>query len=79
VVGLCLGGGQIALGTAGTMLSFVALRAPRWIEAVVPIERSATGPTEGDLRGKLHEAGLRVMASRQSLANSSQQRELAST
>ena len=85
VVGLCLGGGQIALGLTGTSIGFVGLRMLKHIEAVVPIERSATititldaaGPTEGDLRSKLHEAGLRVIASRLSLANSCQQRELA--
>jgi putative Mg2+ transporter-C (MgtC) family protein len=85
VVGLCLGGGQIALGLAGTVIGVVALRTLKWIEAVVPIERSATititleaaGPTEGDLRSKLREGGLRVIASRLSLANSCQQREFA--
>ena len=85
VVGLCFGGGQIGLGLAGTVIGVVALRTLKWIEAVVPIERSATitialdaaGPTEGDLRGKLREAGLHVIASRLSLENSCQQRELA--
>jgi putative Mg2+ transporter-C (MgtC) family protein len=85
VVGLCLGGGQVALGLAGTVIGVVALRTLKWLEAVVPIERSATvtitleaaGPTEGDLRGKLREAGLRIIASRLSLANSCQQREFA--
>ena len=85
VVGLCLGGGQIALGIAGTVLGVVVLSILKWIEAVIPIERGATitltleaaGPTEGDLRSKLREAGLRVIASRISVANSGQQRELA--
>jgi putative Mg2+ transporter-C (MgtC) family protein len=85
VVGLCLGGGQIALGVAGTVLGVVVLNVLKWIEAVIPSERGATitvvldaaGPTEDDLRSKLREAGLRVTASRISLAKSSQQRELA--
>jgi putative Mg2+ transporter-C (MgtC) family protein len=85
VVGLCLGGGQIALGVAGTALGVAALSILKWIEAVIPSERGATitialdaaGPTEGDLRSRLREAGLRVIASRISLANSCQQREFA--
>jgi len=85
VVGLCLGGGQIALGVAGTVLGVVVLSVLKWIEAVIPIERVATiaitldaaGPTESDVRRKLREAGLRVTASRISLASSCQQRELA--
>jgi putative Mg2+ transporter-C (MgtC) family protein len=85
VVGLCLGAGQIALGIAGTVLGIVVLNTLKWIEGIMPIERSATititldaaGPTESDVRSKLREAGLRTAASRQSFANSCQQRELA--
>ena len=84
VVGLCLGGGQIALGVAGTVLGVIVLSVLKWIEAIIPHERGATitialeaaGPAEDDLRSKLREAGLRVTASRISLANSCQQREL---
>jgi putative Mg2+ transporter-C (MgtC) family protein len=84
VVGLCLGGGQIALGVAGTVLGVIVLSVLKWIEAIIPHERDATitialeaaGPAEDDLRSKLREAGLRVTASRISLANSCQQREL---
>jgi len=85
VIGLCLGGGQIALGVVGTALGVVVLCVLKWIEAIIPRERGATitialdgaGPAEDDLRHKLREAGLRVTASRISLANSCQQRELA--
>ena len=55
VVGLCLGGGQIALGVAGTVLGVIVLSVLKWIEAIIPHERDATitialeaaGPADG--------------------------------
>ena len=39
VIGLCLGGGQIALGLVATMLGLFALWGLRWIESGLPQER----------------------------------------
>lgn len=41
VIGLCLGGGQIILGTAATVLAAITLWVLRWIDTAIPHERTA--------------------------------------
>ncbi|HTY55459.1 MAG TPA: MgtC/SapB family protein [Candidatus Binataceae bacterium] len=41
VIGLCLGGGQLVLGTASTLLAFITLRMLRWLEERIPREHFA--------------------------------------
>jgi putative Mg2+ transporter-C (MgtC) family protein len=70
VIGLCLGGGQLALGIAATILGLVALTALKWCEsrlrreqyATVAIDLSTEGPSEQDIRRRLTTAGLTIMA-----------------
>jgi putative Mg2+ transporter-C (MgtC) family protein len=68
VIGLCLGGGQLALGAAATALGLLALWVLKWLEAALPrgqramfeIETDATGPGEADIRQRLRDAGLAI-------------------
>ena len=68
VIGLCIGGGQIALGLAATVLGVLALWVLGWIEdglrreqhAEFSIELAPSGPREADIRRRLAEAGLRI-------------------
>ncbi len=72
VIGLCLGGGQIALGLVTTALGLFALWALRWVEgrmrreyyAQFTIELDASGPGEAEVRRRLLAAGLAITASR---------------
>jgi len=41
VIGLCLGGGQLILGTAATVLSVVTLSGMKWIDIRIPREHRA--------------------------------------
>lgn len=69
VIGLCLGGGQLALGSTATSLGLFALWVLKWVEnalrreryACLAIELDAGGPSEGDIRRRLNEAGLSVV------------------
>jgi putative Mg2+ transporter-C (MgtC) family protein len=72
VIGLCLGGGQIALGGAATILGLLALWVLKWIEsglqrqhhAQFSIELDATGHSERDIRRRLELAALSVTGAR---------------
>jgi putative Mg2+ transporter-C (MgtC) family protein len=39
VIGLCFGGGQIALGVAGSIIAVITLSALRWVDAHLPREQ----------------------------------------
>jgi putative Mg2+ transporter-C (MgtC) family protein len=75
VIGLCLGGGQIALGVVGTALALIALwplgrledRLPRESTASLTIEVQRDGPSEQDLRDRLGKAGFAIKGSEISL------------
>jgi putative Mg2+ transporter-C (MgtC) family protein len=75
VVGLCIGGGQIPLGMAATLLGLFALWALKWFEArlrqerqaSISIESDASGPDEAALRRRIEEAGMSIEKSRISL------------
>jgi putative Mg2+ transporter-C (MgtC) family protein len=68
VIGLCIGGGQIALGLAATILGLFALWVLKWIEGALrreqrgqlEIEVDATGPSEAEIRRKLLGADLSI-------------------
>jgi putative Mg2+ transporter-C (MgtC) family protein len=69
VIGLCVGGGQIALGLAGAAIGLAALWALRWVEdllqrehrAQFSIELEDSGPSEEDIRMRLEMAGLAIV------------------
>ena len=84
VIGLCLGGGQIALGLATTALGLFALWGLQWLEAQLPresraklaIELDASGPDEVEIRRRLLAGGLSIMDSRSRLDNVANRRTL---
>jgi len=71
VIGLCFGGGQLALGLAATALGLLALWGLKRLEARMGQDHHATlilrsgedGPTEQDVRGQLLAAGYRITSS----------------
>jgi putative Mg2+ transporter-C (MgtC) family protein len=70
VIGLCFGGGQIALGLVGVALSFVVLTVFKVVEdhmkqdhrGKLLIVTNATGPDEDEIRAILQNEGFRVSA-----------------
>jgi putative Mg2+ transporter-C (MgtC) family protein len=68
VIGLCIGGGQIVLGLAATVLGLFALWVLKWIEQrlrqeyrgrlLIELEENALGET--DIRRRIGEAGLSI-------------------
>jgi putative Mg2+ transporter-C (MgtC) family protein len=83
VIGLCIGGGQIALGLAATILVLGALWALRALEdrmlrehrARFSIDVDANGPSEALIRRRLEEAGLSIIAVRSVLSRNGEHRE----
>lgn len=69
VMGLCLGGGQIALGLSLLAIGMVVLTILRWAEDRLPRDRRATllvaigpgGPTERQVRAELVAHGYRIV------------------
>lgn len=69
VIGLCLGGGQLALGAMATLLGLFALWVLKWAEASLRQERYAalaielddSGPSEAEIRLRLTDAGLLIV------------------
>jgi putative Mg2+ transporter-C (MgtC) family protein len=84
VIGLCLGGGQIALGLLGSALGLFALWVLQWVEARLrqqhgarlSIELDASGPSELDIRRTLGEAGLSICGSSHRVEDGGQRRRL---
>jgi putative Mg2+ transporter-C (MgtC) family protein len=84
VVGLCLGGGQLALGVVATALGIFALQGLRWLESRLrqqirtrlSIMIADTGLGESALRQRLSEAGLSIVGTRIILNRSQGYREL---
>ena len=68
VIGLCFGGGQLALGIAALAICLAALWGLRWLEYRMAVDRRATlmlictaaGPTEDDVREVFAAAGIHV-------------------
>jgi putative Mg2+ transporter-C (MgtC) family protein len=83
VVGLCLGGGQIALGLAATLLGMGVLWGLKAIERSLRCEHQASleitanerGPGEEQIRRCLASEGLTITASRTRLSMSTDQRD----
>jgi putative Mg2+ transporter-C (MgtC) family protein len=84
VIGLCLGGGQIALGLATTGIGLVALWALGWIELRLGRERRASlcieweggELNEGTIRRRLEAAGLRITGLALNATNSGAHRKV---
>jgi len=84
VIGLCLGGGQIALGLAATLLGLFALRVLHWVEgrlqqehqARLEIELHAAQLGEEEIRRRLVNAGLVISGMRVSLSTTDTRRTL---
>ena len=84
VVGLCIGGGQISLALAGTLLALGALWGLRALEdrmlrehrARFSIDVGGTGPTEAQIRRRLEQAGLSIVSVRSVLCRNGKRREL---
>ena len=82
VIGLCIGGGQIGLGLAATVLGVLALWVLKWIEdslrreqrARLSIELDVTGPSEAEIRRRLVGAGLPVAGLRVAYAAAGQRK-----
>jgi putative Mg2+ transporter-C (MgtC) family protein len=72
VIGLCLGGGQLALGIVAALLGLLALWVVKWIEDKLRLERLArfaikvdvSGPSEAEIRRRLQDSNLSVWRSR---------------
>jgi putative Mg2+ transporter-C (MgtC) family protein len=84
VIGLCLGGGQIALGLAATVLGLFALWVLKWVEgglrqehrARFSIELDASGPSEAEIRRRLGDAGQSIAGSHVFLDGTGKHRKL---
>jgi len=74
VIGLCLGGDQLALGLAATMLAVITLWAFRWLDIRIPrehramlvINASRSSSSTSDLADLIAPAGYRAQFHRQS-------------
>jgi putative Mg2+ transporter-C (MgtC) family protein len=68
VIGLCLGGGQLALGMTTLAVALLVLWAMKRLESVIRLERHATlrvsvnaeGPTDDDIPAMLSRAGFKI-------------------
>jgi putative Mg2+ transporter-C (MgtC) family protein len=77
VIGLCIGGGQIALGAIGTVLGLVVLWGLKALELRIPEQRSAllvliatpSGPPSSEIRARLQRAGFRITKFSEEFAN----------
>jgi putative Mg2+ transporter-C (MgtC) family protein len=75
VIGLCIGGGQIFLGLAATVLALIALWGLIWIEQALPreyrttfaIELESHSPSVEEIRQTLLDSNLSITGSRLSL------------
>ncbi len=84
VIGLCLGGGQIALGVAATIIGLFALWVLEWVEARMRqqhgarfcIELDSNGPSETEIRTALGQAGLSISGSSFQVEEGGQRRRL---
>jgi putative Mg2+ transporter-C (MgtC) family protein len=84
VIGLCIGGGQIGLGLAATVIGFAALWVLRQVEAHlrhesrarIEIDLDAEGPDDAAIRYELEEAGLGIVGSRLSIHSAEARRRI---
>jgi putative Mg2+ transporter-C (MgtC) family protein len=84
VIGLCLGGGQIALGVAATALGLAALwglerfelRLRREHRASLPLVLEGGALTDDAIRRRLENAGLRIVGTRIAASKAGARREI---
>lgn len=84
VIGLCLGGGQLALGVAATIIGFLVLWILRWLEEYLPRDQHGTlvlvsdagSPTEEEIRASLAAERYTVIAAAKAYMEHGAQREL---
>jgi len=84
VLGLCFGGGQIALGLVSLALGMIILWLLKWAEELMHRERRATliltssieGPSDEEVRNSLLAGGFRIASSAIAYAAAAQRREL---
>jgi putative Mg2+ transporter-C (MgtC) family protein len=84
VIGLCLGGGQIELGVAATVVGFLALWLLNWIEsrlhrasrASLYVESEGASLSESQIRRMLETAGLGITGTQITLSNAGRHREV---
>lgn len=84
VVGLCLGGGQLALGIAATTIGVLVLWLLRWLEDYLPRDQHGTlvlvsdtkSPTEEEVRASLAAEHYRIMSAAKTFTEHGDQREL---
>lgn len=84
IIGLCLGGGQIELGVAATVIGVLALWFLNWIEsrlrrecrARLYIELEGAALSEIEIRRMLQSAGLDISGTQITLSNAGKHREI---
>ena len=84
VIGLCFGGGQNGIGIAASALGLIALEPLDWIEHRVPRQRTATlvialnrdAPADAEIRRRIGDAGLSIVANTVSRIPADEWREL---
>ena len=84
VIGLCFGGGQIALGLAGFILGMLVLSGLRWFDyrmkqkqhGVLSLTTEPARPTEEEIRATLGKAGYRMSISSVAYVSQTNQRQL---
>ena len=84
VMGLCFGGGQIALGATALVIGILVLWGLKWLEQEMPKECRATlllmaaadGPTEEQLRARVHEAGYQILSAEVEYVNRRHRRSI---
>jgi putative Mg2+ transporter-C (MgtC) family protein len=72
VLGLCFGGGQMALGYSGLAVSLGVVRGLRYVEGAIEQEHharltmvaAADGPTESNVRARLERSGYEIASCR---------------
>jgi putative Mg2+ transporter-C (MgtC) family protein len=84
VIGLCFGGGQLALGVAALALALIVLWCLKWAERRMRQDRRATlslavgaaGPSEDEVRAFLFAKGFRIVSQSAAYAVAARQRKL---
>jgi len=84
VIGLCFGGGQIALGLAGLALGVVVLSGLRWFDhhmsqeqhGILNLNTKGGQPTEDDIQTAAREAGYKIRVSSVAFAEGRSEREI---
>jgi putative Mg2+ transporter-C (MgtC) family protein len=84
VIGLCFGGGQLALGAVGTAVGIFVLWVLNWVELWLPMDRQGTlalttlagTPSEQEIRAKLAAQRCRIISTAQRIAEQDTRRVL---